>query len=390
MKRSGCDRLWEVDALREGRLGDKDAASFERHTAACAECRQRLADDEHLRELALGLPLEEPTELELRRLRSRILSEVATGSAPRTPQRWPLFAFMTVLVVAGAAVWMLVVRRAPPLTTMPAARTTAAAPVTPAAAQALAGSVTEIAPARWSQLRSDSVEHLALDDGTIRVHVRPQQAGERFLVVMPDGEIEVRGTTFDVSVTRGATTRVHVDEGIVDLRLKGRDPVSLGIGATWSAAAPSDTAPTEPMPAQAARASRPAAARSATPAPLGDGAQAYADAVRLLQDGRTGDAASAFHALVMAHPHSPEAEDASYLEAVALARIGRGDAAALAAEHHLASFPVSFHRREAAILIARAAAQRGDCERARAALTPWTATGVDPEARTALRPCDGK
>jgi TolA-binding protein len=388
MKQRECDRLWEVDALREGRLGDKDAASFERHMAACTECRQRLARDEHLRELALALPLEEPTALDLRRLRNRVLSDVATGAASRAGLRRPLLAFLTLLVVAGVAVGLLVARRVSSLATVPAEPLTAAAAST--TAPLLAGSVTEIAPARWSQLRNDSLERLALDDGTIRVHVRPQQPGERFLVVLPDGEIEVRGTTFDVRVTRGATTLVHVDEGIVDLRLRGHDSVSLGVGATWSAAPPTEAPQPEPTPAPATQGSRPAMARPAIPASSVDGAQAYADAVRLLQDGRAGDAASALHALVVAHPRSPEAEDASYLEAVALARTGRGDAAALAAEHHLASFPASFHRREAAILIARAAAQRGDCERARAVLTPWTGTGTDPEARTALRPCEGK
>jgi TolA-binding protein len=390
MKQGGCDRLWEVDALREGRLGDKDAASFQRHTATCAECRQRLAKDEHLRELALALPIAEPTELELRRLRSRVLSDVATGAMPRPPQRWPLLAFLTVLVVAGSGGWLLLSRRSPPLVATPAlpARATdtpiVSAPSTP---QSLAGSVTPIAPARWTQLREDSTERVTLDDGAIRVHVRPQQPGERFLVVLPDGELEVRGTTFDVSVTHGATTQIHVDEGIVELRLTDVRPVRLESGATWAAPPPTGpvAAAQTPSPAPAPR---PSAGRSLAPATPQDGAQAYANAVRLLQDGRAEDAASAFHALVLASPHTQEAEDASYLEAVALARMGRGDAAALAAEHHLASFPGSFHRKEASMLVARAAVKRGDCERARAVLASWRGATGDADAHAALGACD--
>jgi hypothetical protein len=393
MKQGGCDRLWEVDALREERLGDRDAASFKRHMATCTECRERLAQDEHLRELALALPIAEPTELELRRLRGRVLSDVARGASPHSPQRWPILAFLTVLVVVGSGSWLLLSRRSPPLaaTHVPSAQATdtpiVSAPSTP---QSLAGSVTAIAPARWTQLREDPIERVTLDDGAIRVHVRPQQPAERFLVVLPDGELEVRGTTFDVSVTHGATTHVHVDEGIVELRLARVGPIRLDAGATWAApppAGPVAVAPTAPPASERP----PAPGRSPAPATLQDRAQAYADAVRLLQDGRAEDAASAFHALVLASPHTPEAEDASYLEAVALARMGRGDAAALAAEHHLASFPGSFHRKEASMLVARAAVKRGDCERARAALASWRGAAGDADARAALGDCaDGK
>jgi hypothetical protein len=390
MKQRGCDRLWEVDALREGRLGVKDAASFQRHLAACAECRQRLAKDEHLRELALALPIAEPTELELRRLRSRVLSDVATGAAPRSPRPWPIFAFLTMLVVAGSGGWLFLSRHSPPLAAglVPRAHATdtpvVSAPSTP---QSLAGSVTAIAPAHWTQLREDSIERVTLDDGAIRVHVRPQQPAERFLVVLPDGELEVRGTTFDVSVTHGATTRIHVDEGVVELRLAQVGPIRLDAGATWAAPPPAGPVAVAPTAAPASE-RRPAAGGSPAPATLQEAARAYADAVRLLQGGRSEDAASAFHALVLASPHTPEAEDASYLEAVALARMGRGDAAALAAEHHLASFPESFHRKEASMLIARAAVKRGDCERARGVLASWRGAAADGDARAALGSCD--
>jgi hypothetical protein len=80
-------------------------------------------------------------------------------------------------------------------------------------------------------------------------------------------------------------------------------------------------------------------------------------------------------------------EDASFLEAVALARAGRTDAAGFAAERHLESFPRSFRRKEASLLVARAASRRGDCERARAVLAPWSASGNDSEIHESLRAC---
>ena len=36
-----CGRGWEVDVYREGRLGQRDAESFERHLRACRDCRLR-------------------------------------------------------------------------------------------------------------------------------------------------------------------------------------------------------------------------------------------------------------------------------------------------------------------------------------------------------------
>ena len=58
------------------------------------------------------------------------------------------------------------------------------------------------------------------------------------------------------------------------------------------------------------------------------------------------------------HPGAPQIEDATFLEAVALARAGRLDAAGNAAEEHLARFPGSFHRKDAMVLIERAARAR--------------------------------
>ena len=96
---------------------------------------------------------------------------------------------------------------------------------------------------------------------------------------------------------------------------------------------------------------------------------------------------AAFQAFLLAHPAAPQVEDASFLEAVALARAGRVDAASLAAEQHLASFPGSFHRKEASILVARAASQRGDCARARAVLASWLGPSPDADVRAALGSC---
>jgi hypothetical protein len=377
---SDCDRRWEVDVSSALRLGPKDAQSLERHLKTCGECRLRKSCDERLRMLGSTLPEDPPSELTLRRLRARILKDVATGVPAREPAPWTRVALAAgfAIAVLGGGAWIM--HRTPASTAVaPVAVATTVASASPA--DVLAGSVTGVAGARWRQVRQDGMERVALDDGTIAVHVRPQRFGERFLVMLPDGELEVRGTTFDVMVAQGATGRVHVDEGLVELRLQGRPVVRLGAGEAWT---PPSQKVAPPRVAPSGTGDHPVAA----PAP-DDGAAAYAGAVDLLRAGHGDDAAAAFHAFLLAHPSAPQAEDASFLEAVALARAGRADAAALAAEHHLAGFPGSFHRKEAAILVARAASQRGDCARARAVLAPWLGASSDVDVRAALGGCTG-
>jgi hypothetical protein len=365
---SECGRLWEVDAYREGRLGEKDAASFERHARQCAACGSKLANDERLGRMARELPERgAPSAFALRRLRTRVLRDVAAGESSSGESWWRGRRAVAVGVVALAAAAAVVIVRghgpgAHGAAASGATTSTAAAPVVaPASVVGLApavyaGSVAELGDARWTQTREDGMERVALAGGSVRVHVRPQQQGERFLVSLPDGEIEVRGTTFDVSVAAGATARVHVDEGVVDLRLAGRDELHLAAGDTWTAA-PSQPVASRPLAARTQPSTSVAASVVTAPVPppaVDEGASAYGAAVALLRDGRNAEAAAAFQAFVIAHPQAPQTEDASYLEAVALARAGRMDAAALAAEQHLARFPGSFHRREAEALVARA------------------------------------
>lgn len=388
-----CERAWEIDPFREGRLGPKDASSFERHLRACPACRRQLDADVRLQQLARRLNDGEPDELALRRVRARVLREAATGSSAVGRSRWVAgIAAASILVAGGLAVRTWTARH-PPVHEQAAALTSSSPPPM-APAESYAATIVPSGHARWSQERSLGIERVTLDEGLLHVHVRPQTAAERFLVVLPDGTLEVRGTTFDVHVEHGATTSVHVDEGVVELRVGAPPSTRLAAGESWSppeqrvpehAPAPT-TAPPQVLATAPTRVSTPASAPAAAPAapPRAACADAYSAAMRLLRDGHDEQAAAAFHAFAESEPRASQAEDASFLEAVALARAGRGDAAALAAEHHLASFPGSFHRKEASILVARAAAQRGDCAKARATLAPWR---EDPDSAAALRAC---
>jgi TolA-binding protein len=262
----------------------------------------------------------------------------------------------------------------------------------------------------WTQAREGGVERVELSAGTLRVRVRPQGAGERFLVRLPDGEIEVRGTTFEVTARDGTTSHVSVDEGTVVLRLRGSPDRSLGPGTSWpfaeaagsqkAVAAGSRDAFTAggASPVSMVSTAVPAASigaptasiprRSSADAHDGDqGASLYVEAMRSFREGRYDGAAAAFHAFTLAYPRAGEAEDASFLEALSLARAGRADAAALAAERHLEAFPRSFRRREASVLVARAASHRGRCDEALEVLAPWISAPPDADVRSVLQAC---
>jgi hypothetical protein len=359
MKGGTCDRSWELDAYREGRLGDSDAASYERHLRACRACAELRADSERVRDLARRIETEAPDALRLRRLRRRILDDVALDRRDAPSSRrgaWIALGAAALLLVAGAARGKGH-RPAPAPSslhaTTPSENGAAASPASPVEAAPpaprWAGTLTPSEGSRWSRSREAEVERIQLEAGSLSIHVRPQQPGERFLVVLPDGDLEVRGTTFDVSVKGARTTAVHVTEGVVELRIAGNPMRRLEAGGTWSPLAPaSPSASASPSPGSSA---------SKAP-PHDDGETAYAAALRALGAGDNEGASAALRAFVVAHPEAPQTEDATFLEAVALARAGRIDAAGAAAEEHLARFPSSFHRKEALVLVDRAARAR--------------------------------
>jgi TolA-binding protein len=113
-----------------------------------------------------------------------------------------------------------------------------------------------------------------------------------------------------------------------------------------------------------------------------------ADYQRAVDDYRLGrfpEAVRLLRAFVDRYPTSTVLDDAWFIEASSLASEGLAEEAAEVAEAHLARFPTSFHRKQAAILVARGRRDRGDCEGARAALAPWSG---DPSTLSELGRCN--
>jgi ferric-dicitrate binding protein FerR (iron transport regulator) len=71
--------------------------------------------------------------------------------------------------------------------------------------------------------------------GMAAFHVEQMGPHQRFLLTLPDGELEVRGTRFVVTVADGKTKGVDVAEGTVALRLRGRAEMLLSEGERWPA-----------------------------------------------------------------------------------------------------------------------------------------------------------
>jgi TolA-binding protein len=391
-----CERGWEARALDEGRLADADVASFRRHARGCRACNAELAGIEQLRALTAQLPGPEPDALELRRVRARVLRDAAMSTTGK-PRRQ---AVLGALAAVAAAILIATALLRHSTTRESFAATVAASP----------GSV-------WAQTRAAGVERVVLTRGTTWLRVRRQTQGERFLVVVPDGEIEVRGTTFEVSVEAGQTTRVHVDDGVVNVKVV-RGEATLSAGQTWPAlpqstpdeptttsssaraspisqVSPTATAAGAVPPSGGVQALTPRAPASVARSPRENAVPAesreaddYAHAIETYRLGRSAEAAELFHAFTAAYPASSLLDDASFLEASSLATAGRADAAALVAERHLAHFPDSFHRKAAAILVARVRRDQGNCDGARAVLKPWMrGAAPDPDVVDAVGAC---
>jgi hypothetical protein len=346
----------------------------------CDLCTRQLALDAELRHLGQHLPNGEVGELQARRLRATILHIVSTSAVEMpTFRRRRTPAVAGALLLAGALVVLAFGRGASPRFNgqpHPEVRLTDVS--------------VEAAPeAIWARRVDGLVDRVKLERGEIAVHVKLVVEGSRFLVELPDGELEVRGTKFTAAVTDGKTQRVRVAEGRVDLRLRGQPPITVDADNPWAS-----SPEVAPLVVPSAPPSAPAVAAAPRTRPTlgalesGEDEQPYADAMESYESGRFEEAARRFHSFALRAKQAPESEDAAFLEAVSLARAGRREGAGRVAHHFLEEYPSSIHAKDAAVLVARDARARGDCTSVRAVLIPWLAPPRDPVVTRTLGTCD--
>jgi len=347
-----CPRLFEAEAMRDGRLAGAPLASFARHTATCAACRHEVQALDALGEaLRASRPDGTPAD-ELGRLRERTrlvaafdatLMATRRRTSARRPALWATAAAMVVGAVLlsrprhtgdGGSASAVVVHAGP-------------------------GAV-------WSKQTRVDHDRVVLASGELWIHVDHARQRTRLVVALPDGELEDTGTIFTVNATHGRTTRVAVSEGSVVLRIRDKPPLTLGGGESWAAApveaprapAPQGSPPASPPsdPTSHGRLRKPAAPanraalRPSLPVPaepaVADAGLDFRAAVAVLDVGANRQAAEAFARFLAKHPHDARAEDAAYLQIIALQRCGATDEARRAAQAYLRQFPAGFRRVE--------------------------------------------
>ena len=399
MSIESCETMRLVEARYDGRLGEREAASLNRHLATCDACRAHAEALPRLREIATEHP-EPQTPLEQQRSRARLLYEAArieprgvTRSRPAWATGLMLAAAMFACAFAG---WMLHTPGAAPAANNAAPVDSAKAPLAFPTASVFAPMrvATTVAPergARFSQHTAGGAETVTLDEGAATFTVRPLAAGERFLIKTADGEIEIEvaGASVRVEAAGSKVRSVTVQEGKAEVRYSGAI-FELSAGSTWSppvdTAPPASAAPAVNPPSTAAAASDPRLGRAsitavgarpaarvaakaaiqpvittptvkpepivpavAPPAPpkVDPGSTDFADAVHLFERGDYPSAARRLSDFSKAHPGDGRGEDAAFLGILSLQRTGTTAEAAAAAQRYLAAYPSGYRRAEA-------------------------------------------
>lgn len=352
MTRARCPRSFEVEAMRDGRLTGAERVSFERHVATCGACTREAVALETLsqRVRAASAELGGSNELQVLRERTRLLAAFdGTLLVPekRVPGRrflWPAAA----AVVCALALTTLVKHHATRSPEPPSA-------VIRAEPQTV-----------WAERMDGSSRNVVLSHGSLRIHVARAGGQGRFLVSLPDGELEDRGTTFTVSAAEGHTTHVAVEEGSVVLRLAHHAPITISSGEGWTREASPISPPSSPPPVALSPAAppltspslrpragtRPPVALPSRPAlspvePRAERAENdFRAAMTLFEGGANREAALRFARFIQEHGRDARAEDAAYLRVIALRRGASNDEARRAAEDYLTRYPQGFRRAE--------------------------------------------
>ena len=157
-------------------------------------------------------------------------------------------------------------------------------------------------------------EALKLMHGRAHLQVRKLHGGQRFHVLTPDADVQVRGTEFDVELVdshggAASGTCVRVEEGLVAV-VSGGQTHLVAPGQTWgcgeaprasSAAAPL-APPGDALPMAARRVAQP---HVTSPSDLRLQNELFQQALEAERDGRSGVAAALYRRLLARAPNGP-------------------------------------------------------------------------------------
>ena len=353
MSAGACSRAWQAEASLDRRISAEDRAAFERHAQACEHCARELRELVRLKALGQQLPWPKVEPLARRRQRNDLLRRAHGGGEARPTA--PAWRWVLVAALSGALALGVFAYRKLPL----------GAPVT--VATAVAYEVSTGPGSAWREVARGEAVRIELQKGELSVHVAKLAVGQSFVLRLPDGELEVRGTRFTVVADVGHTQRVGVSEGRVALRLRGRPEALLSAGQSWQldSVAPeastrtdsSATSSATPAPSNGERSAKPSrSVSSARARPVAPGAEPlpnsdFAVAMASFSRGDFATAEQLFERFESQHPQSSQVEDSLFLRAVARLRRGDGPGARSLAALYLRRYPSGFRADEARRII---------------------------------------
>ncbi len=356
-------------------------------------------NDRDLIELARRLPFVDPPGQQVEEMRTAVLAMMPTPASGPTARRHSLMG--TGLLAAAAAVFVAFVVTRPQEPAEPAA-------------QPYNATVTAVGTATFVRMRMAGDEIIRLTEGLVHLDVEPLQAGERCRVIVGDGEVEVRGTSFEVEAHRDRLARVSVAHGRVEVRSHGAVTI-LGAGARWTPSriaqstvsapsvpsVPASALPEHPRPSGSSvrrsdrdqgpetrpsskHASRTIAVEShrapselisqTPPAPtsvvpsvasaLSRAESEFRTGWAALQAGDPKRAAEAFDRVVKLDPTGGISEDAAFWRAVAFIHAGETARARAGFVTFFEAYPSSVRAGEAAVLFGRLLLDTGDLDEA--------------------------
>ena len=346
---------------------------LQKHLRGCERCTQSIQEERDAQSLLRGLSLRSPSAAQHQDARLALFA-AAQGAlpAPVVRRSWGKLAVGLAAAVAltvGAGYWL----------SLPATTQHIAAPAESR------GTIFAGNQAQFHHQTNPGDERVLLTEGSITVDVARLQPGERFRVIVGDAEIEVRGTSFEVTAHNGKLVSVRVIHGEVEIHTKQEPLVRLEPGERWVSAeqiAASETieapAPLPELVPVVLPASAPVLAVVETPAPTVKTPPIKKEAPQLPADNteetyrtayaayRAGDfaAASKGFAEVSAASNSDLAEDASYFYAVSLQRSKSPEARA-ALESFVKRFPAASRVHDARLFLGRLLLDAGELSAAK-------------------------
>lgn len=389
----------------------------EGHAASCEACARERRSIARIRDLANDLEWIPPSSERAEAIRSALLVSAQNAPVSRRPGRVVAVAAIAVAAcILGGSTWLIGQGGVTELAEAPTLR----AAVAPARGARFVHTVA--APGRPELVR--------LAEGSIALEVTPLAAGERFMVVTQDAEVEVHGTTFEVAAEAEHLIGVRVKTGVVEVRLRGAAPVRLQAGSSWQhpraeeaerpaeaaarAAAPDlvvlDEAPRVSPPSGPRRSAvarvksdprrvgegrnavggrRVEQARTEAAVPLARAVppneRAFRDAWAAFARGDMEEAAELFARAEQDAPGASLSEDASYGRAVALSRAGRRSDAIAEMERFLEQHPKGARAHEVSVALGWLLVESGDLAEAKRRFTQAVSSPVARVRRSAER-----